>query len=388
MKKGRKILIVCRMSPRQNSRTLFLAETLSTQYNIVVICESPNYNNPPFIGDLKNVHVIEHRLAFGKKRFWYFTAIIRVAQLNIIALWQVLTGSYSAVISEDIPNALSGVFAKTFFGIPFILNTHEIYWSIGLSYNHRIETFWKIIEKALLKYADLWLIPSKERAEITLASQQLKRDYVVYENFPIFDRRDDRNQDLLSRVNSQLSSEKKLVVMFQGTLVPKRGLEELIDACQDGSFHSLIQGAGALESELRRRAHENITFLPLCPNHETLENLRNADISFVYYPNNSLNSAYACSSKFYASIFAGVPILCNRLPAFEIFSANYGGVFFFDELTPERINASIQDILSDPDAISQRKIEVLRAREILENLPREEIILKAFSLLLNRGKKQ
>ncbi len=45
-----------------------------------------------------------------------------------------------------------------------------------------------------------------------------------------------------------------------------------------------------------------MTVLDACPNHETMQWLSGADASFVYYENDCLNSAYACSNKFYASI--------------------------------------------------------------------------------------
>ena len=135
--------------------------------------------------------------------------------------------------------------------------------------------------------------------------------------------------------------------------------------------------------KIRKFENENTIFLAPCTNNETISWLKEADLSFVYYQNTNLNSAYACSTKFYTSVFAGTPIICNRLPAFEAFAIKYGGVVFFDVLSPEAIRACVEKAFQ-PSFYKLLKQEIREARQELISIPYEQKISQAFSTLLDR----
>jgi hypothetical protein len=95
-----------------------------------------------------------------------------------------------------------------------------------------------------------------------------------------------------------------------------------------------------------------------------------------------LNSAYACSSKFYTSVFAGVPIICNPLPAFRAFAGKYGGVTFFETLDPGAIRDSIERAL-DPRRYPCLRNEIKNAARELSSRSLEQRIDQAFCTLLD-----
>jgi hypothetical protein len=93
-----------------------------------------------------------------------------------------------------------------------------------------------------------------------------------------------------------------------------------------------------------------------------VEELRNADLVFVYYENNCLNSAWACSSKFYAAVFAGKPVLCNRLPAFSAFAERWGGCIFLDSLSRDEIADRLGMVFGTPGVYEQLVQDMRKAR--------------------------
>ena len=374
-----RVLVVARMSPRLNTRTRTVVETLQDSCDVTVLCEAPNMprsGSPLF----QRARLCEIQLVFPGKRVWHLTGMARVVQLNWYGIKHVFHDRPDVVVCSDVPYAFAGLFAKVARGGKFVFNAHEIIW--GMAISPTMARLFKWLERYVLKACDVWLVPSQERAELMLREHRILRGYVVMENFPMGYRQ------AVDRVGARADLRKagvpddRFVVMFQGSLAAKRGLEPLVEAARMGRFHLVVQGSGALKTQLQSTCHEYLTVLDACPNHETMQWLSGADASFVYYENDCLNSAYACSNKFYASIFAGTPVLCNRLPAFETFADQYGGVVFFDHLDPASLNARISAIKDDAAEYERIRGQVLAARSQLASGSREERLQAAIRELI------
>lgn len=375
----KRVLIIARMSPRLNSRTRHLLEVLETIFQVACISESHQDVSCEGNALFQSAKLIEIRLAFPGKRFWYFTGLLRVLQLSIRAIWEMMITGYDIIVCSDVVYTLPGLLGKWVLRKKFVYNAHEIPWAMGL--NAFLSTLFKWWERIVLKSCDLWLVPSEERANIVMRVHGIRKPFVIYQNFPV-GVADVSEREKFRGMIAALSGGKP-VVMFQGSVTYKRGLEQLIEAAQPGRFHLIIQGNGPLLPRLKNYIFENVTFLPSCSNSQAVAWLAAADFSFVYYENDCLNSAYACSNKFYASVFAGTPIICNRLPAFERFAQSYGGVVFCETLSSQDINCAIARVISTPGYYDQLKRELLAAREELARIliRQNQEIIEAFQLL-------
>jgi hypothetical protein len=369
------ILVVARMSPRRESRTRRLIRALTPRFNVRVISEAPA-GSPEMSGRVDGAQLDEIALPFPGVRLGYLTGWVRVVYFNIHATLAALRAGPETVVCSDSLYCLAGIVSSHFLHRRFIYNSHEIMWALGNA--PWLSRFMGWLEKVAIRSCDFWLVPSEERARLILARHRLEKPFVVYENFPILEARPAHPAPAGMKPALARISGDRPTVMFQGSIVPGRGLEQLVQSAQAGGFHLVIQGEGPLLDQIGRRENRNITFLEACPNAETVEWLRQADLSFVYYENNGLNAAYACSSKFYASVFAGVPILCNRLPAFQSFGRKYGGVAFFDSLDPQTIAACIRNAL-EPERHARLKREIRDARGQLMKIRLERRIARAFS---------
>ena len=170
-------------------------------------------------------------------------------------------------------------------------------------------------------------------------------------------------------------------MIFQGSLGRRRGLEQLLEAARTGEFSLIIQGSGEIAEHLRAHKHSHVSLLAPCPNEDVTAWLAQHDFSFVFYEYDCLNSAHACSSKFYASVFAGTPVICNRLPAFEEFAAEYGGCVFLDSLAVEDIRGTIRSAWYPSRRYEVLRAEIRSARASLERTPRAQRLEAAFASL-------
>jgi len=377
------VLIVARMSPEFNTSTRHIIRVLRKICNIKVIAESQN-GKKIFSKIIDDAQVIELPLPFGNKHFLYLTGIIRVIYFNLFAINEILRNKYSVVICSDSIYIFAGIIAKRINRCTFVYHSHEIMWGLG---NPRIlSLFLGWLEKIAIEICDFWIVHSESRAHLISERHHSTKRYIVFENFPI---------EYCTQTNSNSLNNPRLykhnvpqnipIVIFQGSITRKRGLSELIESAQSGDFHVVIQGDGNLLPILKKVHHENVTFINACPNEEIMSWVKTADYSFIYYENDCINSAYACSNKFYTSVFAGIPIICNRLPSFQIFSDEFGGVAFFEELTAGAIKDCVCDLINHPVRHKKLKMDLLLAKEVLRQRNQENNLYKEFLTIFTKG---
>lgn len=374
------VLIVSRMTPRLNSRTRRIIRTLAKKYSVTSICASPDGITNTCMR-FEDSELCELSMPMHGKSIMHLAGILRVVKLNYYGVKKAFSLRPEAVVCSDSIYICAGIVAKRIFKKYFIYNAHEIMWALGNGL--LLNKFLGWLEKIAIKECDFWLVPSEKRASIILEKHNIFKKYVVNQNFPIVDLNKEDRKVFKEKMYAEGVPQNKVILMFQGTLAPKRGIEELIEAAREGGFHLVIQGGGALYSKLFAIKNKNVTFLKSCPNDEIVQWLSAADVAFIYYENDCLNSAYACSNKLYASVFAGVPIICNRLPVFEDFSSEYGGVIFFESLSKDSIIKSFKIIQNNPEIISQLKEEMAHACKKMTKIMPEQLIEEAFDEIIN-----
>jgi Glycosyl transferase 4-like domain len=376
----RTLLMVSRTSPRLDPRARFLLTALASRYTVRLVTSRAEGLRGE--GALPaNATAREVRLAFLGRGPWLLTGPLRLAQLNLAAVWECLRVRPQAVLFSDATYALVAFIARLQRGTRLIYNAQEIVWA-GMP--RPIAALFRGVERWLLRHCDLWIVPSRERAEFVLRAQGLERDYIVIENLPLEAPLAAHAPDrAISRAMLGIAPEAQ-VVMFQGNLFPRRGLEALLEVGADASMHVVIQGAGPLRAQLARSAHgmTNVHLLEACPNEEALRWLAMADLAWVYYGDDNPNSALACSGKFYNAVYAGVPVACNPLPAFRSFHEKHGGLFFIDELDGPELRMRLCEILSDAPALARASRAMREAAAQLARTPRGEQLMQAIESLV------
>ena len=380
----RRLLVVSRTSPRLDPRARFLVTTLASRYEVRVVTSRVE-ELPGGRSLAPGVAAREVRLAFPGRRPWLLTGPLRLAQLNLAAGWDMLGSRPDAVLFSDATYALVAFLARLVRGTRTIYNAQEIVWA-GMP--GPIAALFKRIDRVLVRTCDVWIVPSRERGEFVLREHGLQGEYLVIPTLPLEPPLADRLR-LRALARDELGiGPAELVVMFQGNLFPQRGLEALLAAAREAHFHVVIQGAGPLRGMLERTAQALpfVHMLPACPNEEALGWLAMADLVWVYYGEENPNTALACSGKFYNAVYAGVPVVCNPLPAFRAFAEKHGGVFFVDSLTTQSLSARLTELLADRSARRSAGEAMALAAANLARTPRAERLIAAVeSLWLDSG---
>jgi glycosyltransferase involved in cell wall biosynthesis len=373
------LLMVSRTSPRVDPRARFLLTTLAARYKVHLVTSRAEGLRGE--GALPaGATAREVRLALPGRGPWLLTGPLRLAQLNLIAVWVLLRVRPELVLFSDATYALAAFVARLQRGPPY-LQPQEIVWA-GMP--GPIAWLFRLVDRWLLRHCDLWIVPSRERAEFVLQAHGLRRDYLVIENLPLEAPLKVAAPDrAISRAMLGIAPEAR-VIMFQGNLFPRRGLHALLEVAGVGSTHVVIQGAGPLRGELGRAARgmANVHLVDACPNEDTLRWLAMADLAWVYYGDDNPNSALACSGKFYNAVYAGVPVVCNPLPAFRSFNEHYGGLFFVDTLEVPLLRERLREILADAPAHTRAVHAMRQAAASLARTPRAERLLQAVAALM------
>lgn len=362
-------LIISRISPFLNFRNTFLVQVLRKLGRVTVLTEKTNLRSAV---DNQGGELILKEKILRPSMKWPLAKALRVIFFNIIAFFEIIHGRrrYEYIICADVPYSIPGLLAKILFKKKFIIDMHEIVWDMG--YPRWISRFYKLVEKLVLRKAELVFLPSVERAHIVFSTHGIRKRHLIFENYPPVETIR-INKGLLRRKLADLGFKNdKMIIMYQGSVTPLnlKGLVALSKLVEKHEFVLCIQGYGPLLAEFRKhclhRENSPICFLEACTNDYAIEWLSGADIAFVYYEPNNLNTEYACSAKFYSAVFAQVPILCNRLKAFEIFATRYGGVVIYDSL--QDLEQVIVDLIHDKNKLNRLKEEIKIASRSVENV--------------------
>jgi hypothetical protein len=356
MIRRRKVLYVSRRPLWVDSRARRLVERLSREFDILVVAGAgatpEDWKHPA------NVRVVQVPLMLPHLSCLHLLGLVRILQLTWRALIEVPHSDI--VVCADVAYAMPLVVAKLVFRKVTILDAHEIAWGMGDPWF--VATSLRILEAIILRFCDLLVVPSEKRAELMLERHRLKVPYEVLLNLPVA--AGDYPDSEITRASYR---KERPTVLFLGTIgaTVVRGLEVLIEASRDGAFEVVIQGSGPCLPRLRQIAHPFVRFVGPCLNHEVVRNFAQCDIAFVYYENDCINSAWACSNKFFAAVFAARPILCNRLPAFEQFANEYGGCVILDSVTPCGVRNALERLFEEPEVYQRLVAEMRSARELL-----------------------
>jgi len=171
------------------------------------------------------------------------------------------------------------------------------------------------------------------------------------------------------RAELDLLGDERCVALYQGVLIPGRGLSRLVEAVAEAPDVVLaIQGFGPEEQQMKESAaalnvEERVRFMGKIPPAELHEYACGADIGVLIYEHTTLNNYLASPNKLYAYLMAGLPIVGSAFPGImEILEGHEVGMTF-DPGRSESIAAALRRL-----ALSAGTRETMgaRARELAE----------------------
>lgn len=172
------------------------------------------------------------------------------------------------------------------------------------------------LESLLIRFADAVCVVNRSIADWYAAAYRLKMVWVV-KNVPYRDECEPARNGLL-RKSIGLEPHDAQLFLYQGGLVPGRGLELLIEAFSQVSLHKhlVFMGFGEFEERIRdvARKRSNIHFMPAVRPEEVKNYTVDADVGLSLTENVSLNNYLCLPNKLFEYVACGVPPVVSEFP--------------------------------------------------------------------------
>ena len=272
------------------------------------------------------------------------------------------------IYSVDTDTLPGCTMAKLWTGKKMIFDSHEYYSeSPELTSRPIKRSIWKWVEKIAIPRADKAITVNQSLSD--LLSKKYKNDFIPVYNVPFKEK------------GAVVEVEKSDFILYQGVLNQGRGLEEMILAMQwIQDARLVIAGEGDLSQQLRAMAavspvKDRITFMGWLTPGALSKLTRQALLGVNLLDGSSLNYYYSLANKFFDYMHAGVPSLNMDFPEYHRMIEQYDTGYLLDNLTPESLAATINNILNDQAELERKKAHCYLASEDL-NWENEAVKIK------------
>lgn len=266
--------------------------------------------------------------------------------------------------AHDLNTLRAGMIAKRRSGALLVYDSHELE-----AHRVRRNVFegWQArwTERQWIRSVDRVITVSPSIGEVLARRYHLKLPTIIL-NVPIGQSSGAR-RDLRDEIGV---SPDIPIVLYQGGIVPHRGLEQLGEAAGVVG-HCLVvmmgpdHGFGAVLDDHFRQfgVSDRIRKLPPVPPDELLSWTVGADIGVCTTIDTSLNHRLSLPNKLFEYIAAGIPIVASDLPELRRVVAGEQIGELCDPTDPKSIAAAIRRILDDPEKATNYRTNAQRAAE-------------------------
>ncbi|NJD21573.1 MAG: glycosyltransferase family 4 protein [Melioribacter sp.] len=232
------------------------------------------------------------------------------------------------LINELIRSNADIYFAEDLYTLPFVTtiakikkakivyNSREIYAHLGgLRNRPALQKIVKLIEKYFIRKVDLVLTTGPLDSKFIENLYNIK-DTLVVRNIPLYQKAVSKI-DLRKKYNIDPD---KLILIYQGVILPGRGLKQIISAVAKLPKTVLIifgegeQKDNFIELANKLNISDRIIFAGSIDQKELINYTAGGDAGLSLIENISISYYHALPNKLFEYIMAGLPVLCSDLP--------------------------------------------------------------------------
>jgi len=301
------------------------------------------------------------------------------AELNIRLFFYLFFKPSAIIVSNDLDTLLACFIVKKFkANNKLIYDSHEYFTEVPeLVARPSVQKIWEGIEKWIFpKLNDVYTVNS---SIANLYTEKYKKPISVVRNIsPLF------NQKPLKTKKELGIPEDKFILIMQGAGINiDRGAEEAVAAMItiEGAV-LLIIGDGDVLPILQKfvtdnKLEEKVKFFPKMPYNDMMNYTIHADLGLTLDKPTNINYRFSLPNKIFDYIHTSTPVLGSNLIEIRniIQSNNIGKII--DEVKPEIISKTINEIISDKESLMKWKANCNEAKKIL-NWENESKQLKQF----------
>lgn len=179
-------------------------------------------------------------------------------------------------------------------------------------------------------------------------------------------------------------------ILYQGAVNQGRSFETLIPAFQWIDMPLHIYGDGNFLHEAkalvqRYQLAEKVIFKGKVLPQVLKDVTPKALIGITIFENTGLSNYYSLANRFFDYIQAGVPQLCVNYPVYAAINKEYRVAVLVDDLSPEKLAAAIDAMISDQNLLYTLKANCLEARKHYNWQAEEKKLLLFYHKILAAG---
>jgi glycosyltransferase involved in cell wall biosynthesis len=244
-----------------------------------------------------------------------FQYLLTYTEFNIRVVWHGLRSGADLYEAHDLPTLPAALLVSRLRGKPVLYHAHELH---AETHRHvRFATFWKLLERGLVPFAESVVTPEENRSEILRAECGARRPPLTVMNCPPY--RLPIRSDRLREALRQRNLFPRFVALYQGLFSEDRCIDELISAARylDDGVALVLMGHGfGAYADLSARVEDSsrVIVLPRVPYDELLSYTASADAGVLLYRNTCRNNFFCAPNKLHEYMMMGLPVIANDYP--------------------------------------------------------------------------
>ncbi|MGV1098821.1 glycosyltransferase [Thiovibrio sp. JS02] len=384
-------------SIRNDSRVLREAESLQSLPAEVSILEAENSHYQAGNSfEVCGIPVVVLPMRTKFLRMGMFGWLVKYLEYFFRVVGAILRRRPNVVHVHDLDPLLPSWVGARLCGATVIYDSHELYTEQD-GQSKGLKTIWRIVERFLLIRVDGVIAANRSRARIMHEEYGAPRLPSVVMNIPAppadepASNRNVLRDYLATRVGTLKTG--GWIVLYQGGLVPLRGLEELVDAMKlvPEGIYLVLMGYGPLTQSLMQRIEEGglqhrVFLHPAVPANVLHGYTSSADLGVITYKATCLNKYYCAPNKLFEYVMAGIPFVGADLPEIRRIVDGYGVGHLFAPDSPASIAQAIVtqlNVMKKNREASEKGLRAIRADYTWQH--EEETLHSLYGEVVGRG---
>jgi glycosyltransferase involved in cell wall biosynthesis len=312
---------------------------------------------------------------FNQKRIWCFFTKTKwfYAEYNIRLFLYLLFKKMNAICAIDLDTILPCYHISKWKKITRIYDAHELFTELKeVITRPSVHRTWLRIENKMVPRFPLGYTVSEG-----IAGEFKRRYGVRYKTI--------RNMPRLFPLEEKKSPEK--FILYQGAVNEARGLEILIPAMQWVNARLVICGDGNFMTQVKALIREygfeeKIELTGLLTPGQLRQFSQTAYIAVAVPEKQGLNQWLALPNKFFDYIHAALPQVTVNYPEYKRLNQEFEVAVLLEDISPERIADSLNNLLQDDVLYNRLKENCLKARMHLNWQSEEKKLLEFYRSVL------
>ena len=274
------------------------------------------------------------------------------------------------LISELIRSNADVYFAEDIYTLPFVTtiakikkakvyyNSREIYAHLGgLRNRPTLQNIVKSIEKFFITKVDIVLTTGPLDSEYIEKLYKIS-DTLVVRNIPLYQKAVSKI-DFRSKYNID---QDKLILIYQGVILPGRGLKQIINVvARLPKTVLIILGDGEQKINYKELANKlnisnRVIFAGTVDQKDLINYTAGGDVGLSLIENISISYYHALPNKLFEYIMAGLPVLCSDLPQMKAIIEKYNVGESINIENEENIFSTLDKWYKNPSLLDFYKI--------------------------------